>query len=84
MLESLPKTQDVPSEAEDKILSVGEKLSARYLTALLEDNGIKAQYVDLSDVIHHDISPSLNQEFYRELAHAIGRRIGLCGDKVPV
>ena len=84
LLDSLPKTEDVPSVAEDRILSVGEKLSAQYLTALLEDRGIQAQYLDLSDVIEHEQLPSLNQDFYRKLAHAIGRRIELCGDKVPV
>lgn len=84
LLDSLPKTGDIPPVAEDKILSVGEKLSAQYLTALLEDHGIGAQYLDLSDVIDPDISPPLNQEFYRKLAHAIGRRIELCGHKVPV
>ena len=84
LLDSLPKTGDVSSKAEDKILSVGEKLSAQYLTALLEDHGIPAQYLDLSDILEPDISPPLNQVFYQLLAHAIGRRIELCGDKVPV
>ena len=74
----------MPPEAEDKILSVGEKLSAQYLTALLEDHGILAQFVNLSDVIGFAVPRSLSQEFYRELAYAIGRRIELCGDKVPV
>ena len=75
----------MPPETEDKILSVGEKLSARYLVALLEDNGVPAQYLDLSDVITQcDGSTSLNQDFYRSLASAIGRRVELCGDKVPV
>lgn len=84
LLDSLPKTEDVSPEAEDKILSAGEKLSAQYLTALLEDHGIPAQYVDLSDVIDFTVLRSLNQEFYRDLALAIGRRIELCGAKVPV
>ncbi len=84
LLDSLPKTQDVPAGFEDQILSVGEKLSAQYLAALLEDHGIQAQYLDLSDIIPPETSPSLNQDFYRLLANAIGRRIQLCGDKVPV
>lgn len=84
LLDSLPKMEDVSPEAEDKILSAGEKLSAQYLTALLEDHGIPAQYVDLSDVIDFTVLRSLNQEFYRDLALAIGRRIELCGEKVPV
>ena len=74
----------MPPKTEDKILSVGEKLSAQYLTALLEDHGIPAQYLDLSDIIQPDMLPPLNQVFYQSLAHAIGRRIELCGDKVPV
>lgn len=84
LLDSLPKSKDVPPETEDKIISVGEKLSARYLTALLEDHGIQARYLDLSDVVDPNLSPLLNQGFYQELAHAIGRKIELCGDKVPV
>ena len=84
ILDSLPKTENVPPETEDKILSVGEKLSAQYLTALLEDNGISAQYLDLSDIIQPHTSTSSNQDFYRSLASDIGRRIKLCGDKVPV
>lgn len=84
LLDSLPKTEDLSPESEDRILSVGEKLSARYLTALLEDHGIQARYLDLSDVVDPNLSPLLNQEFYRELARAIGRKIELCGDKVPV
>lgn len=74
----------MPSEAEDKILSVGEKLSAQYLAAFLEDHGIRAQYLDLSDVIEPVELPFLNQDFYSKLAHAIGRRIDLCGERVPV
>lgn len=84
LLDSLPKTGNVPPQTEDKILSVGEKLSARYLAALLEDHGIPAQYLDLSDIIQRDAGPPLNQAFYQSLAKAMGRRIELCGDKVPV
>ena len=84
LLDSLLKTEDLSPESEDKIISVGEKLSAQYLTALLEDLGIQARYLDLSDVVDLNVSQFLNQEFYRELAHAIGRKIELCGDKVPV
>ena len=84
LLDSLPKTGNVPPKTEDKILSVGEKLSAQYLAALLEDHGIAAQYLDLSDIIQPDAKPPLNQVFYQTLARAIGRKIELCGDRVPV
>ena len=84
LLDALPTNEDVPPAAEDRILSVGEKLSARYLAALLEDHGVRARYVDLSDVIVPAGSTVRNREFYRELASAIGRRVELCGDEVPV
>ena len=84
LLDSLPKTENVSPESEDQILSVGEKLSAQYLAALLEDSGVPAQYLDLSDVIQPIISTSVNKDFYRMLAGTIGQRIELCGDKVPV
>ena len=84
LLDLLPKTEIVSPEREDQILSVGEKLSAQYLTALLEDNGVSAQYINLTDIIQPNVFPSLNQDFYRLLAGTIGRRIELCGDKVPV
>lgn len=84
LLDTLPKTKDVPTKTEDKILSVGEKLSAQYLAGLLEDHGIAAQYLDLSDIIQPDAELPLNQVFYQSLAQAIGRRIELCGNKVAV
>lgn len=84
LLDTLPKTKDVPTKTEDKILSVGEKLSAQHLAGLLEDHGIAAQYLDLSDIIQPDAELPLNQVFYQSLAQAIGRRIELCGNKVAV
>lgn len=84
LLDMLPKTKDVPTKTEDKILSVGEKLSAQYLAGLLEDHGIAAQYLDLSDIIQPDAELPLNQVFYQSLAQAIGRKIELCGNKVAV
>lgn len=84
-LATIPKVGAVDPEAEDKIVSVGEKLSARYLTALLEDQGLEAQLVDLSAVIDFEVpEKKLSQEFYRNLAGAIGDKVRLCGDKIPI
>jgi len=84
VLEAMPKNGEVTPEDEDRVVSVGEKLSAQYLAALLEDNGVHAEYVDSSDVINFQISHGLNRDFYKDLAQAIGRRINRCGDKIPV
>ena len=84
-LATIPKNVELRPEYEDRVVSVGEKLSARFLTALLEDRGLGSQYVDLSDIIDFDIpAAKLNQEFYRNLSQAIGKRIRLCGDRIPV
>ncbi|KAK4692167.1 aspartate kinase, partial [Lecanoromycetidae sp. Uapishka_2] len=80
----MPKNGKVKPEDEDEVVSVGEKLSSKYLAALLEDHGVKAEYVDLSDVIDFHVVRGLNQDFYRDLAQVIGKRIQTCGDKVPV
>lgn len=80
----LPKTGVVAPESEDKILSVGEKLSAQLVATLLKDRGVDSEYVDLSEVINFKVARGLDQAFYHDLARVIGRRIQLCGDRVPV
>lgn len=85
ILESAQHLEEVTSRAEDKIVSKGEKLSCRYMAALLNDRGTPAQYVDVSEVVKFQ-SPSkgLGEQFYKDLACALGREIEACGDKVPV
>jgi aspartate kinase len=83
-LESAQHLEEVSFRAENKIISKGEKLAARYMAALLNDRGIPAQFVDLSDIVRkHDLSAS-RDGFYGELAQAFGLEILSCGDKVPV
>lgn len=85
ILESAQHLEEVTNRAEDKIVSKGEKLSCRYMTALLEDRGVEAQYVDLSDVIKPSvIAKGINEKFYAELARALGEEVRACGNKVPV
>ena len=85
LLSKLPKTAPLETALEDEVMSVGEKLSARFMRAVLEDYGIAAEYVDLSHIVPSDEQNSqLNEDFYKRLAPIIGRRIEACGDKVPV
>ncbi|KAJ4354100.1 uncharacterized protein N0V89_005833 [Didymosphaeria variabile] len=86
ILESAQHLEEVTSRAEDKIVSKGEKLSCRYMAALLNDRGTPAQYVDVSEVFK---SPShakggMSETFYTNLAEALGKEVEACGDKVPV
>jgi aspartate kinase len=81
ILESAQHLEEVTSRVEDKIIRKGEKLSCRYMAALLNDRGTPAQFVDLSDIVR---SRGLNDNFYTDLAESLGREVEACGDKVPV
>ena len=86
ILESAQHLEEVTSRAEDKIVSKGEKLSCRYMAALLNDRGTPAQYVDVSEVFK---TPSgrkagVGETFYKDLAEELGKNVEACGDKVPV
>ncbi|KAF2142880.1 uncharacterized protein K452DRAFT_317779 [Aplosporella prunicola CBS 121167] len=85
ILESAQHLEEVSIRVEDKIISKGEKLSCRYMAALLEEHGVPAQYVDLSDVCRFASGyKTLDETFYAKLAHALGEELKACGDKVPV
>jgi aspartate kinase len=85
ILESAQHLEEVTSRAEDKIISKGEKLSCRYMAALLNDRGTPAQFVDLSHVVTFaPLGKGLNDQFYKDLADALGKEVEACGDKVPV
>ncbi|KAL1302555.1 hypothetical protein AAFC00_002937 [Neodothiora populina] len=84
ILESAQHLTEVSRRTEDKIVAKGEKLSCLYMTALLQSQGVKAAYVDLSDVIQFDMPKGLNDDFYRNLANALSEAVLACGDAVPV
>ncbi|KAK0635676.1 aspartokinase-like protein [Bombardia bombarda] len=75
---------EINSRAKDRVVSFGEKLSCRFMTYLLKDRGIDAEYVDLVDVLHTDGSVRLDAAFYREAAALIGKKMLACEDRVPV
>lgn len=76
---------EVSERTLDKIISKGENLSCRFMTTMLRDRDVDAEFVDLSDVVDFDgDTDDLNDNFYRNLAFALARRIKACGTKVPV
>jgi aspartate kinase len=73
-----PKTRDI-------IIGGGEKLSCLFMTALLRNRGVDAEYVNLENVIHPaSADPVLTQEFYTNVGLSIAERVRECGDRVPV
>jgi aspartate kinase len=75
---------EIDGRSKDRIVSFGEKLSCRFMTALLQDGGIDAEYVDLSDVVHFKPSKGLDLQFYREMAAALREKVMACEERVPV
>ena len=86
VLQSVQQSGGIDLQTENDIISKGEKLACQYLTVLLEDRGVPAHYVNLSDVIaRHNISTNtLEKHLYRALTDAFRQDVSECGDKVPV
>ncbi|KAI2621571.1 aspartate kinase [Xylaria nigripes] len=75
---------EVNARSKDRVVSFGEKLSCRFMTAMLKDNHVDAEYVDLSDVLHYDSTDRLSPAFFKDTAAIFRKRIHACVDRVPV
>jgi aspartate kinase len=75
---------EIDSRSKDRIVSFGEKLSCRFMTALLQDRGVESQYVDLADIIHFKPTKGLDFEFYSQLGATLRDEVLACEDRVPV
>lgn len=82
ILESAQFLKAVTDQTEDMVISVGEKLSCLYMTAILQSRGVNAVYVDLSEVIQFEVGKSLDEKFYLDLGKAIANKITSLGDDV--
>lgn len=76
--------QEISFKSTDVIISVGEKLSCLFMTALLKDRGVPAQYINLYNVVPDGTSGVLDQGFYDMLAREIGKRVRAVEGAVPV
>jgi aspartate kinase len=84
-LQAVHQLEEVSVKVEDRILSLGERLSCLFMTALLEDRDVPAQLVDLSSVISDHNIPDLNQDdAYKALADALGKEVLKAEGKLPV
>ncbi|KAI3322984.1 aspartate kinase [Xylariaceae sp. AK1471] len=75
---------EVNARSKDRVVGFGEKLSCRFMTAMLKDNDVDAEYVDLSDVLHYDSTDRLSPAFFKDAAAIFRKRIHACVDRVPV
>ncbi|OQV05239.1 hypothetical protein CLAIMM_10011 [Cladophialophora immunda] len=75
ILEAAQTLGETSPRSRDKVMSTGEKLSCRFMAALLRDRGIDAEYVDLADVIDFRVSHSLDQQFYDNMASRLAERL---------
>ncbi|KAF8899856.1 Aspartate/glutamate/uridylate kinase [Mucidula mucida] len=79
---------EISPRARDSIVGLGERLACKYMTAVLRDQGIDAEYVSLEDIVPEmdddTFTGSLDQAFYDRLSVAVGERIRACGARVPI
>lgn len=68
---------EISNRTLDSVMSIGEKLSCRFITALMKDHGINATYVDVSNLIplDYDFSNGFDDNFYRFLSTELGKRL---------
>ena len=83
-LDAMQRVGEVSNRTRDRVISKGEKLSCRFMTALLRDQGVDAQYVDLSDTRTFAAPEGLNESFYANLAVDLTAKVLDCGATVPV
>ncbi|KAI0192170.1 aspartate kinase [Astrocystis sublimbata] len=75
---------EVNARSKDRVIGFGEKLSCRFMTAILQDHNVDAEYVDMSDVLHYDSTDRLSPAFFKDAAAIFRKRIHACVDRVPV
>ena len=84
-LATVSKPEGIRARSLDVIASKGEILSCHLITALLQDYGVDAEFVDLSNIVPlMSQSQDLNQDFYDNLAFLLHEKIQSCGNKIPV
>jgi aspartate kinase len=85
LLEAAQTLGETSVRCVDKVISAGEKLSCRFMATLLQDRGVDSEYVDLADIIDFPVgAQGLDQDFYNDLAGALGTKLRACAPKVPV
>lgn len=83
-LAAVQKVGEISPKSLDKIISIGEILSARFIAALLQDRGVDSQFINLSEIIECSSGQVLDQQFYNQVATTLANEMVKCGSRVPV
>jgi aspartate kinase len=85
-LEAIQENCEITPMNENRIVCKGELLAAQFLVAILEDRGVPAHCVDMSDAIQNfGISADITEiDLYISLAKAFCESVSSCEGKVPI
>jgi aspartate kinase len=85
-LEAIQENSEITPMNENRIVCKGELLAAQYLVTILEDRGLPAHCIDLSDIIQQfKISAEVAEiDLYAALSEAFRESVRSCEGKVPI
>ena len=84
VLDSVHVIHAVSPETLDCVVSAGENLACRFMSGILQDQGVCSEMVDLSQAFVFPPDQIVNQAFYDELATSMGRLVKDSQATVPV
>jgi len=82
-LDAIGVIGEISPRSMDVIIGMGEKLSARIFTAVLNDQGIDAVYCNLEDIVEPGYT-EVNNEFCVHLQKRLAKFVEDAGSQVPV
>ena len=82
-LDAIQVIEEISPRSMDVIVGMGEKLSARIFTGVLQDQGVEAVFGNLENLIEPDYK-EVNLEFCQELQRRLAKIIADAGSKVVV
>lgn len=84
IVEAVHATGETSSDTLDAVVSTGERLACRFLTAMLQDRGVTSEFIDLSKEFEFLTGQVINQSFYDDLSVVMARRVRASKVNVPV
>ncbi len=85
-LDAITIIRELSPLSNDRIIRVGEKLSAFILAGILSDQNLPAVYVDLSDIISREGYNAANPQFYNQLESNLLEKLQplVSENKIPI
>ena len=75
ILETVHATGRVSSKTLDAVICIGEKLACRFLSGILQDQGISSGVVDLSRSLNILPGQAINRDFYDKISGSIAATV---------